>query len=724
MKKKVLFLCLLSMLTLSGCKLTIAIDKTNTEPTTESGDNKGQEGEKEGEKPGEDPQNPGEGDEEPHGELAPDGKPYLTVSEALKIASEVGEAGTPQKRYVVGVVKKLINSAYGEMYITDGTNEIYVYGVYSSDGTLKYPDLEEQPHVGDTVYLYGIIKTFKDSPEMGASWLIKFVKSESGPVDLKEYTQVSVLEARNKEAGNKLIIEGVVAKLTYADKMVPNGAFIVDATGSIYVYGIDFASQIKVGNKVKVAGTKTYYIYDKEIDYAEKFGYKGACQLDEGVLLENDKGEHDFDETSIEESTIKDIVETPVSENITTKIYKVNAYVNEVPGQGFTNYYFNDLDNKTGSYAYSLNNGKDYAWLKEFNGKICTVYISPFNCKSTDSGAFFRFVPIKVEYEGFTFEPTKAPEFVLKYYINDQFQDLYSADPALELMTSVSNQDLGFDGVAISYASSDESLISFAEEEGKTIMHVNSDLNGEVTVTCTATYLGTVATSQKVIKISSAVVENALTAKEAIDAKVGDEVVVRGVAGPSTINQKGFYLIDDTGAIAIRTTEEAMGKISLGDEVVFKGIRTNVKAEEGKNVGQIAIDQAELVTNLFGNHQYSDKSFITDKSIEEIQALTANPLVHQTAQIYRTKCYLRREVTNFATKYYIGNADFSKEIYNYAGNRYQFAMFDEFLSDDTVKKELECEFALVNWNAKTYYVACLMSATYQGKKIVNTYNYK
>ena len=119
---------------------------------------------------------------------------YLTVSEAVALANEVGDEGTAQKQYVTGFVKNITNPNYGEMYITDGTNDLYIYGVYSADGVKRYPELEEKPYTGDEVFLYGYVKTYKGSPEMGASWLQKMV-SHQGEIDINDYVASSILEA-------------------------------------------------------------------------------------------------------------------------------------------------------------------------------------------------------------------------------------------------------------------------------------------------------------------------------------------------------------------------------------------------------------------------------------------------------------------------------------------------------------------------------------------------
>ena len=165
--------------------------------------------------------------------------------------------------------------------------------------------------------------------------------------------------------------------------------------------------------------------------------------------------------TWIEESTVKDIIETGMDNNITSNVYKVNALINKVPGSGFTNYYINDLDGTTGSYVYTMCNGNDFTWLDQFDGKICTIYLSPINCKSTAGGTVYRFIPVKVENNNFKFDVKDACEYAIKYHALDQFKSLYQNNPTLEVLTNVSSELLGFEGVQISYASSNTNVLYF-----------------------------------------------------------------------------------------------------------------------------------------------------------------------------------------------------------------------------------------------------------------------
>jgi hypothetical protein len=126
-------------------------------------------------------------------------------------------------------------------------------------------------------------------------------------------------------------------------------------------------------------------------------------------------------------------VETPVTEDVTTIVYEVTALVKEVPGNGFTNYYFYDLDGETGAYTYTQCNGGDFDWVRAYDGKICTVYLTALNAKSSGTACFFRLLPIEIIDEGFTFDVEDAAQFAVEYYGVGQFEASYGADPELEL---------------------------------------------------------------------------------------------------------------------------------------------------------------------------------------------------------------------------------------------------------------------------------------------------
>ena len=628
------------------------------------------------------------------GPAKPDEPTYLTVSEAVALANQVGTEGTSEKQYVTGTVKSISNPTYGEMYITDGVKDLYVYGVYSSDGTTKYSDLTTKPYANDEVFLYGFVKTYNGNPEMGQSWL-----------------------ANN----SKVLVQGVVATITYSNGKVPSGVYLVDDTSSIYVYSPEIAGRVEVGEEIKVAGVKTEYILETELGFAQTFGYQGSIQLDKAIFVSSLGKNKDFIKSWIQETTMKNIMETPLTNNITTLIHKVTAIVNKVPGTGFVNYYINDLDNETGSYVYTLCNGSDFNYLDAYDGKICTVYVAVHNAKSTNSGIFYRLMPIKVE-ENTTFSMTdeQKAQFALDYYASKQFLAEYSSDPSLELLTSISNEYIPFSDVTVAYTSNSE-LVTFNEENDKLVMHIANGV-AQVNVTMTATYNGVTVNKVISFKVIDSVLPETESIADVINEEDGTSVCVKGIVMSSLVNQTGLYINDGTGVIAVRTTKEEMEGIAIGNEVVMEGSRIHIVKSGSSNVGQSCIDNATCVVNLFGNHPYDKSTFITNKTFDEIVTSEKNKQATEdlTCNVYVAKCHLRKSGSQYSTNYYLSNAAHDKEFSLYAGSGAQYSAFDAF-SDD---REITVEFMLVDWNTKSEYRACIVSASDGTTTILNTLNFQ
>lgn len=639
----------------------------------------------------------------------------ITISEAIKLAQEAGGAGTAQRYYVYGVVTEVSNATYGSMTIEDETGSIYVYGVFGSDETTRYDALTDRPLVGDEVVLYGVLKTYADTPELDRGYL-QALEHHQADIDDEAYPKevMPISEIRELEKGELVRASGVVAKITYANGMNPNGFYLVDNTGSTYVYGASVTASVRVGNKVTIIGEKTYYVLDTEQYSADKYGYLGCNQIQNATVVENDNGTNEWDNSWVEETTIKDIMDTPCTENITTSIYKVTALVNRVEGTGFTNYYFNDLDGVTGSYTYTSCNGSDFAWLDEYHGQICTVYLSVINAKSTSAGCIWRFLPISVSYEGYTFDQNKGADFVAKYYVADQFLNKYEADPALELLTKVSNELIGIENATISYASSNNEVVYFETVDGKVIMHTTGE--GTVTVTATVEYAGKTSTTDVVIEVVKPLVYEHITVEEAIGKDDGTEVILRGIVASSLVNQSGFYLIDDTGVIAVIAPETEVRLLSSGDEVVIKGTKTHRIKEGYVGAGQINIDNATILVNYYGDHEYSTATFDDSKTLADLYAFSH--LDEHTTEVYVVEAKIVIVESAYYTSIKIESPDGKTTFNLYCSSANQYKFLKPY-NNQVVTLEL----AICNWNSKDYYTGCVISAIVNGEKIVNTLNF-
>ncbi len=647
------------------------------------------------------------GNDEPTPEIK-----VLTIAEALELCGEPGNI-TAERYYIRGIVQTVKNGQYGQMVVADETGSIDVYGTYSADGAIGYAEFEYKPVKGDEVLLHCILQNYNGTKEVKNARLIEY-KNNQADVDVSRYTAATVTEARAAEKGTNLKITGVVARITFANGMKPSGFILVGDGASIYVYDGDAAQRVQIGNTVTVAGTKDYWILDSEIAGAEKFGYKGCNQLTDCILVENDEKISDIDFSGAAEITVKELLNTPVTEDITTLVYKVNALVKEVPGNGFTNYYFFDLDGETGNYTYSQCNGNDFEWLRAFDGKICTVYITALNAKSTGTSCTFRFLPVAVIDEGYKFDTAKAPEFVLEYNVMDLFKTQYTGNPLLELPASVSSELLGFENVTVTYSSSNEKAVKFTIADGKTVMECPNA--GKATVTVTATYGDQTATETVEIEVITPDVMDATNVADAIQAQVGDTVTVKGIVGPSLVNRNGFYLIDETGLISVIVNDVAIfADIEIGQEIIIKGMRDKFHSKDGNHSGQTAITGATVVANYYGQHDYNTSHFVTDKTLADFYGLDVS--VDYSTTVFVLKATVLVEETAYYTN--IKLTDGTNKISLYCSSANQYGFLKQFAG-----QEVTVELAACNWNDKSYWAGCVLSVITEDGKVINSLNFQ
>lgn len=629
----------------------------------------------------------------------------ISVTDAVNLTIGQDSDFVSSEVYIYGLIKTVSNTTYGEMTITDGTSDLYVYGLND------FASLTDQPIKGDEIVIKGNVKIYNSKPELGKSDLIEFNHIKQ---DTSDYTSMNVLEARNASKDTKVKIKGIVSLITYADKMVPNGFYLIDETSSIYVYDKDVASNVSIGNEVEVAGSKTYYISSSEASNASKYNYKGSNQIQDCTLISNDKGNHDFNTAWIEEKSVKEIMDTNPSEDITNKIFKVNAVIKKVEGSGFTNYYINDFDGKTGSYVYTMNSGSDYSFLDEYDGKMITLYLTPINAKSSATGCSYRFEVIKVLDDNYKFDTSTIAKFALDYYCDNQFESSYTSDPSISCVTSVNNDIIPFEGVNVTYSSSDTDVAYFETTDEGTIFHTKNV--GTTNVTIITSYGEQTASKTYSITVKEKVNYEAKTVKEVIDTEDNTEIYVKGIVGPSLVNKVGFYIIDETGSIAVlMESSEEMSKVHLGEEVILKGERqTYIKDGKTGIAGQSEIYGATLVENLYGQHDYSTASFIKDKTLADICDLDIS--VDHTTEVYALKATISYETTNYYTRYALTSGESHIQLYSANGGQYSFL-------SPYKDQEVEMEVALCNFNTKNYYTAVCLSITVNGTKIYNELNF-
>lgn len=639
----------------------------------------------------------------------------ITIAQALEICAGLGSGQTTAERYTIkATIKSIDKPEYGTMTIVDATGTISVYGSYSSDGSLKYSEMSEKPYANYEVTLSCILKNFNGNYEINNARIIEFKELEA-TFNEADYTVSTIDNARKLQADSKVKVTGVVAKITYAFGMIPNGFYLVDNTNSIYVYDSQLAPRVKEGDKITICASRTNWILESEQNNAAKFEYTGCIQLAEAYLIGEIESNNNVDLSWVIETTVKEIMDTQASTNITTTIYKVNAYVNKVDGNGFVNYYINDIDDKTGSYCYTQCSGSDFSWLDEFDGKICTVYLSVINAKATQSACIWRLLPIKVVNENYTFDLNEAGSYAITYHVLNQFLPKYTGNPQLELISSVMNEKLGIKEVAITYSSNNEDVVFFENDNGKIVLNTKNVGTAEITIT--ATYNSVPTTKTITITVAENIVNSAITVKNAIAATVGDEVTVKGIVGPSLVNKVGFYLMDEEGLIAIETTQAQMVGLEIGHYVVVKGIRHFNKKDADSTTGQVCINNAEIISNDFGKHELPN-SYFKQTTCAAFNELDINE--DHTTEVY----VLKGKLTLIETDYYTSLkfiAEDGTEVALYMSGAAQYNSITSKLGNQTATFVV----APCNWNSKTdKYRGCILYATLEdGTVIYNTLNF-
>ena len=96
----------------------------------------------------------------------------ITIAEAITIGSAKEHNTYTEEKYILsGTILEVQNTQYGNIVISDGTNQILVYGLYSIDGSVRYDSMTVKPVVGDTVTVLGVLGQYSSSAQMKNGWL-------------------------------------------------------------------------------------------------------------------------------------------------------------------------------------------------------------------------------------------------------------------------------------------------------------------------------------------------------------------------------------------------------------------------------------------------------------------------------------------------------------------------------------------------------------------------
>ena len=324
-------------------------------------------------------------------------------------------------------------------------------------------------------------------------------------------------------------------------------------------------------------------------------------------------------------------------------------------------------------------------------------------------------LPIKVSYDNYTFDVSKAPEFALKYYVSGQFKTVYEADPELEVKTSVSSDLLGVSDISLTYTSDNENVVYFEMMDGKYVMHTKEE--GKAKVTVVATYQTYTLSQTYEITVQEPVTYETITVAEAIAAADGTEVTVQGIVLSSLVNKSGFFIYDETGIIAVQMTADELAKVEIGNMVIIKGTRAHNKKEESTGItGQSNLKDSTVLVNLYGQHEYSTEKFDSSKSFADLSTLEKNVDYSTTPFIVKGK--LEFVETAYYTKLNFVSEDGSTKLTLYMSGAGQYSCFKDYYN-----KVLTFEVIPTNWNDKSFWAFCIIAIVTEDGKVMNSSNW-
>ena len=101
----------------------------------------------------------------------------LTIAQALTIAKLMGNTYTTEKYYITGYIISIASTTYGNMTIRDANgDDLYLYGLYSYDGKIRYDAMSYKPVKGDEITVYTVLGCYNNSPQGKSAWMDEVVQ--------------------------------------------------------------------------------------------------------------------------------------------------------------------------------------------------------------------------------------------------------------------------------------------------------------------------------------------------------------------------------------------------------------------------------------------------------------------------------------------------------------------------------------------------------------------
>lgn len=499
----------------------------------------------------------------------------------------------------------------------------------------------------------------------------KLTKTYTVTVVAKPFSFINISDVKSLDSDSEVKIKGIVSRIINGtEKNVPNGFYVFDKTDAIYVYSPSFAESVSAGDEVEISGNYTMYIDSSSTTSAAIQGYTGARQVvptEVKVLSKN----NDLPMDGVKESSIAFLAGIPVSENITSNVYEVVAKVRKSQGNGFVNFYFDDLDGVNSFYAYTTANGKDLGWLDQYDGEVHKCIIAVQNCKLSASGSFWRIIPLEIN-DKIEVSDEEYAEYSLERMIK-QFAPSYEASCNVKLLSN----DAKLLNAVVSYEVIDGPVqLTKNAEDSNLEITCTSELKN-ATIKVVVEYNGKMASKEVTFVCQEKQPEiTTISINEARNKEKGETVTIKGlIVGflylKGSSQPAGFELVDETGSIAVFVSTAVDSKTDItklvkGEEVYVTGNKDLYQPREDNNhAGSIRLNNAEVIFHDWQSHEIPS-TYIESKELDD---LIQNPSDNNITNIvYKTTFYLEKSTGSYKNYYLHAVSDPSLSMIVYSQN--------------------------------------------------------
>ena len=493
----------------------------------------------------------------------------------------------------------------------------------------------------------------------------------------------------NAKKGENYFVRGIVTYKKGNSDGLYDGFVLTDGDDSIYVYGSALANSVEIGNKVKIQADFTYYITSTEESHAEKFNFDGGKQLEKGRLIENDVSlDNKISSKVFLESTIYDLANAPIENNITSNLYKVKGKVKKVVEPGFTNYYLYDPKGVGSMYAYSNYNGAEYTWLDAYDdGKYHDATILIVNAKCQPNGCYFRMIPFEIGSEEYIPTDMDKVEGVAIRASESFNKTYYTSENSYELENLTADEQVP--DAKIEYFSSDKSIIDVNNNK-----LVVKNKTGEVEITIKVTLNEIEYSKVDKVVVSKKEDYNITSISDLRSSgKHGETYFVEGVVIDSvwtnaSIDFGAYYIMDKNGdtILCYPDSENVSTELNNGEKVIFEGKYEFAQDNPDYYQGNIKLNEVKI---KFHDSQVNKlpKDFET-KTIDELSALVPSNDKSLVGTVYRSEFTVSMVESTYYTNFYLNSTTngSSKRLTVYANGKSTETNSVKFLTSYVGKK--------------------------------------